>query len=302
VTDRERRLDALREQAAAGRISAPTGGPIDGAPLPAGTTGYYGRPLLKPPVWTWEIPVYLFVGGIAGVSALIGAVGVIVGADPSLVRTAHIVALTGALLSPLLLISDLGRPARFLNMLRVFKVRSAMSVGAWTLVAFGGCAGAASALDTWAAAPLLLVYVVNAAAAATGVLLATYTGVLLGVTALPIWARHAAVLPVHFAASSLGAAASTLEIAGHRDAALNTIAIAAALIETAIAVLLHLRGTGATGWTIRAGEIGSGVGPLLLRTVFGAYAVARPLAASLAIAGALLTRFGWISVARRTGY
>jgi formate-dependent nitrite reductase membrane component NrfD len=98
--------------------------------------GYYNQPLLKPPVWTWEVPAYFFVGGVAGVGAVIAAVGALAGADASLVRDARWIAVIGALISPALLISDLGRPDRFLNMLRVFKTKSPMSVGAWTLAVF----------------------------------------------------------------------------------------------------------------------------------------------------------------------
>ena len=303
MADRERRLDALREEAArAGRVAS-SGQAIEGAPFPeAALPGYYGRPLLKPPVWTWEIPLYFFVGGIAGIAAVIGAAGRLSGADATLVRDAHALAAAGALVSPLLLISDLGRPVRFLYMLRVFKAQSPMSVGAWTLVLFGPAALAALAFDVWAPAGALLsavAFAVNVGAALLGVVLATYTGVLLGVTAMPIWARHAALLPWHFTASSLGAAAGTLELIGHRDGALNLLALVAAAVETAVAVLVHLRGARTTGLAIRLGELGSGVLPLLLRTVLAGVPGARPAAAASAIAGALLTRIGWIRAARQ---
>ena len=103
-------------------------------------SAYHGFPLLKKPVWTWEIPAYFFVGGTAGAAALIGAVAHRTGGSDALVRDARWIAAAGAALSPPLLIADLGRPERFLNMLRVFKVQSPMSVGAWTLVAFSSAA------------------------------------------------------------------------------------------------------------------------------------------------------------------
>ena len=103
---------------------------------------YYGLPSLKAPVWTWEIPAYFFVGGAAGAAAVVAAVARVAGADPALVRDARWLAAVGGAASPALLVSDLGRPERFLNMLRVFKLRSPMSVGAWTLVAFSNAAGA----------------------------------------------------------------------------------------------------------------------------------------------------------------
>src|SRR5688572_10149995 len=96
---------------------------------------YRDAPLLKPPVWTWEVPLYFFAGGAAGAAAVIAAVAHFGGPSfAALARDAKWVALAGALISPLLLISDLGRPSRFLNMLRVFKLQSPMSVGVWTLV------------------------------------------------------------------------------------------------------------------------------------------------------------------------
>jgi hypothetical protein len=302
MADREGRLDALREEAArTGRVGA-AGAGVEGAPFPAAEGGYYGRPLLKPPVWTWEIPLYFFVGGIAGVAAAIGAVAALSGAAGTLARDAHAIAAAGALISPLLLISDLGRPARFLNMLRVFKRQSPMSVGAWTLVLFGPAALGALAFELLAPADSVLAgtpaIAVNLIAALLGVLLATYTGVLLGVSAIPIWWRHAAVLPWHFAASSLGAAAGSLELIGHRDPALHLLALVAAVAETGIAATLYLRGGRAMGVAIRLGELGSGLLPLLLRTVFSGLPGTRPAAAMAAIAGALLTRVGWIRAGR----
>src|SRR5438067_1276876 len=101
------------------------------------TATYYDLPLLKKPVWKWEVPAYFFVGGAAGASAVIALAAQAARADRTLVRDARWVAAAGAALSTPLLIADLGRPERFLNMLRVFKPRSPMSVGAWTLAAFG---------------------------------------------------------------------------------------------------------------------------------------------------------------------
>src|SRR5918993_3586740 len=108
---------------------------------------YYDLPLLKSPVWTWEVPAYFFVGGAAGAAAVIGAAATASGGRSDLVRDARWIAAAGAAASAPLLIADLGRPERFLNMLRVFKLRSPMSVGAWTLVAFSNAAAAAAFAD-----------------------------------------------------------------------------------------------------------------------------------------------------------
>ena len=196
-------------------------------------------------MWTWEIPAYFFVGGAAGAAAVVAAVARVAGADPALVRDARWLAAVGGAASPALLVSDLGRPERFLNMLRVFKLRSPMSVGAWTLVAFSNAAGAnafANALVRTSRGGLPIRVVANAAevlSAATGLVLSTYTGVLIGATAVPVWSRNVSLLPVHFGASGVGAAVSILELMGHRDRALNALGIGAAAVETAIGIILE---------------------------------------------------------------
>src|SRR5438445_1040970 len=170
----------------------PAGSPF---PIASPDTGYYGIPLLKKPAWTWEIPLYFFVGGAAGAAAVVGAIASYTGADRRLVRDARWIAAAGSVLSPALLISDLGRPERFLNMLRVFKPQSAMSVGAWTLTVFG-TTSAIAALATWergrparrsradlrARRPRSQAIgdASAFAAALSGLVMATYTGVLPG--------------------------------------------------------------------------------------------------------------------------
>jgi formate-dependent nitrite reductase membrane component NrfD len=272
--------------------------------------GYYNQPLLKPPVWTWEIPVYFFVGGVAGIAAVLAAAGALTDADAALVRDARWIAVIGALLSPALLISDLGRPGRFLNMLRVFKTQSPMSVGAWTLVVFTPAVLAALIWDPaspGASAGARVVGLLGTAiGAATGLVLATYTGVLLGVTAIPVWAAHARTLPWNFAASSLGAAVSILELAGHRDPAMNLLGIGSAATLAVMWVLDEIDQrpasrpltSGPSGRLIRAGKLLAGPVPLVLRIVWPGDAPLRLVAAASAIAGALLSRFAWMVVAR----
>ena len=105
---------------------------------------YYGRPILKEPVWKPEIPWYFFTGGIGGSSASLALAAHLTGND-RLARNANLVALAAMTVSPLLLIRDLGRPMRFLNMMRVFKVTSPMSVGSWLLALQGTATGVAGA-------------------------------------------------------------------------------------------------------------------------------------------------------------
>src|SRR5213076_3427301 len=141
----EHRLDELREQARNKGVVAGRGVDIAGGPIPrklataspsGGRPGYYGEPVVRPPVWTWEIPVYFFVGGLAGMAAII-ALAALAFHYLDLARAAMWLAVIGAILSPILLTMDLGRPRLFMNMLRVFKYKSPMSVGAWILTVFG---------------------------------------------------------------------------------------------------------------------------------------------------------------------
>ena len=132
----ERRLKALREEAA--RTGEVKGGGVvpSGAPFPRpNPPGYYGI-LLKGSRVDLQVPLYFFVGGAAGACAVIGFFAHVFESDPALARAALWLALGGGLLCPLLLVADLGRPSRSLYMLRVFKLRSPMSVGTWTLVLF----------------------------------------------------------------------------------------------------------------------------------------------------------------------
>jgi formate-dependent nitrite reductase membrane component NrfD len=171
---------------------------------------YYGRPVLKPPVWEWKIPAYLFTGGLAAGSALLGA-----GADltgrPALRRAGRLGSF-GALLASLgLLVADLGRPERFHHMLRVAKPTSPMSIGTWILTAFGPGSAVAAAAELlpqrwrtrWPGRVLVVAARpagLSAAAFAPGV--ASYTAALLSQTAVPAWneARHE--LPFIFVGSA----------------------------------------------------------------------------------------------------
>ena len=107
---------------------------------------YYGRPILKEPVWQPEIPCYFFTGGIAGGCSVLHGIARVAG-QQRLAKTALYVGAVADLVSPLLLISDLGRPERFLKMLRVFKVTSPMSVGSWILFISGGASNTAAVLE-----------------------------------------------------------------------------------------------------------------------------------------------------------
>ncbi len=310
----EQRLEQLREQAWKEGVVAGKGVDVAGGPIPR-KPGYYGQPVVKPPVWTWEIPIYFFVGGLAGMAAVIAFVALLFH-HVDLARAAIWVAsIAGAILSPILLVLDLGRPRLFINMLRVFKYQSPMSVGAWVLVFFGACAvpgSIALELHTHQILSGTLDQLVRIAAdllifgsAFLGMFLATYTGVLIGATAIPAWFLHRTLLPIHFGTAGLGSAAALLELLGHRIAALNFLGFYAATVETALLIWLSVNKHGAadraihqhgSGWLIRIGEILNGPLALVLR-MFGQV----PLAAISFLIGALVSRFGWIAVGKVSG-
>ena len=308
----ERRLEEVRREAEQrGRVSA-RGIRPPGAPFPEATpeNGYYGLPLLKEPVWTWEVPAYFFVGGAAGAAAVVAAAAQVTGADDDLVRDARWVAAAGAVLSGPLLVADLGRRARFLNMLRVFKVQSPMSVGAWTLTAFGAASSAAAFADLVRRKTGLPVTLIADAAGllagATGLGMATYTGVLIGATSIPAWSSQVRLLPIHFGASGLASAVSILELMGRSERALNVLGLTPAIVETAIGIAIESSAEvateplrrGATGWTMRAAGFFSGPVPLVLRMLGGRSRRHRRAAAACSLLGSLITRIAWIEAGR----
>jgi hypothetical protein len=309
----EKRLEELREQAWSKGIVGERGVDVAGGPIPR-KAGYYGQPVIKPPVWSWEIPVYFFVGGLAGMAAVIAFTALLFH-HVDLAGSAIGLAAAGAILSPILLVLDLGRPRLFTNMLRVFKYQSPMSVGAWVLVFFGAFAvpgSIALELHTHQILSGTLGQLVRIAAdllifgsAIFGVLLATYTGVLIGATAIPAWYLHRVLLPVHFGTAGLGSAAALLELFGHRIAPLNAIGFFAATIESALLVWVTIDKHGAadraiyqhsSGWLIRIGEILTGPLALVLR-----FFSLVPFAAISFLIGALLSRFGWIAAGKVSG-
>jgi hypothetical protein len=223
---------------------------------PAQPRSYYGRPVLKEPVWTWEIPVYFFAGGLAGASAGL-AFGASVTGNTRLARSAWTAAFAGIAVSPPLLISDLGKPSRFFNMLRVFKVTSPMSVGSWLLTAAGGAITLAAAHEVLGVGPRRLGRGAGAAAALLGLPVCTYTGALVANTSVPVWheARHG--LPLMFGGSALASAGAMAAVAtpvAHARPA-RRLALAGALLETAASLLMKRR-LGALADPYRAGRHG----------------------------------------------
>jgi Polysulphide reductase, NrfD len=262
-----------------GRAGGRSGG-RDGGPTvpPAVPRSYYGQPILNKPVWTWEIPVYFFVGGMAGASAPLALVASLQG-NRRLARAASAVAVGGAAISPVLLISDLGRPERFFNMLRVFKPTSPMSVGSWILACFGPAVALGAAREVLGVVPRLG-RVGQVGGAVLGPALSTYTGALLANTAVPAWHEARGELPFVFAGSSLASASA---------AALLLTAPASAGIPRRMAVLGAALSVGAsTTMEHRLGELGAPYRP------GGTAARLARIAKALTVAGGLLvaTRAG----------
>ncbi len=312
---REQRLYEIRREAERKGAAVSQIEPTSAADRASAENGYYGTPLLKRPQWTVEIPIYFFVGGAAGVASVIAAVGQMSSANRKLIRDARWLAAIGGAISPALLISDLGVPSRFLNMLRVFKIQSPMSVGSWTLVAFSNTAAAAAVLGEFQkrrsnGAVKVITDAAQLASALAGMVLATYTGVLIGATAIPVWNEQVGRLPIHFAASGASAASSILELAGNDSEALNKIAIGAAAIETFMGLSIERSTTaasqplrsGATGWAMRGAGMLSGPVPLALRILsLKAGKRRRGLrraAAISSIVGSLLTRLAWVEAGK----
>ena len=317
---REQRLDQIRKQAELqGSVDAagvrPAGSPMP-MPVASPTEGYYRQPMLKEPQWTQLIPFYFFVGGAAGSLGVIGSLADLVAREKKLARKARWLALGGAALSSVLLIADLGRPKRFLNMLRVFKPQSAMSVGSWVLSGFS----TAAAISTFAdvvrmsfgdgVAVKLISAVGRTGMVLFGMPFHNYTGVLIGATVVPVWNQRVRSLPREFGMSGLQAGVSVLELTGETGSvALNVLALGAAAVESYEGFdLLRSRDRaldatkqGVPGALIQAAGVLSGPVPLLLR---GGALLARRrrglrvAAAICGIVGSILLRYGWVEAGK----
>jgi hypothetical protein len=246
---------------------------------------YYGRPILKQPTWTWEIPCYFFLGGMAGAAAPFALACELRG-DDALARRAWLVAMTGVAASPALLISDLGRPARFHHMLRVVKPTSPMNLGSWVLASSGSAIALAVARSVLGWFPRL-----GRLAGATAVLgpaLSTYTGVLVADTAVPVWHEARGELPWVFAAGSAMSAGSATVLAGG-GAPARRLALAGAAGELAATKIMEDR-LGELGEPYRSGTAGRFARAAKALTAAGAavMATARGRRGQAAAGGALM--------------
>jgi hypothetical protein len=206
-----------------------------------GYRSYYGKPVLKEPVWEPVVPAYFFFGGTAGAAASLGLAARLTGNQP-LARAATYANAVAIGVSPPLLIADLGRPERFLNMLRMFKVTSPMSVGTWIVSASGLASGVATSLEILGCLPRAKL-AAEAAAGALGPFLATYTAALLADTSIPVWHEARRELPFVFAGSSAagagGACALLARPASARPA--RRLAVAGGALELAASTVMQRR-------------------------------------------------------------
>ena len=269
-------------------------------------------PMVKPAVWTWEVPLYFWFGGIAAGSSFVALACDLAGDERS-AATARKVALGALAPCPVLLIADLGRPARFIYMLRIFKPRSPMSMGTWCLSSFGGLGAAAVGSDLLgrtAAARRL-----GAANALVGGYLGSYTGVLLATTAVPLWARSRLFLgPIFVAtATATGAAATRLVLAATGLArshptrtALGTVETGAMLAELTLSTVNERRlgklasdlHRGSAGRLYRGAQlaVAAGFGLRFMRRRLGPRA--DHAASALYLAAGLGFRYAWVTAGR----
>ena len=204
-------------------------------------TSYYGRPVLKEPVWQPEIPWYFFTGGVAGASAVL-SLAARAGGNETLARRSLYIGAAADIVSPALLVSDLGRPERFLNMLRVFKVTSPMSVGSWILGVSGAASSLAAVLEaTGRLKPVKLA--AEGVAALLGGPLSVYTATLVSDTAVPVWHEAQHELPFLFGASAVASAGAVAAMAVPAAEAgpARRMAVGGAVVENVLMTAMEKR-------------------------------------------------------------
>src|SRR3712207_801864 len=193
-----------------------------------GDKNYYGIPPIKHAHWTWQIPVYFWIGGLGAGTHLFSTVAQLLGhEDEALKRASRYTVLVTMILSPILLIWDLGRPERFYNMMRILKLRSPMSTQSWSLLTFGNLGGLLAArqmaedglLGRNALSRLLLRLVperlLSVLALPFGLFVGFNTGNLISATSVPIWARNWSLMAPTFLASGTSTALSWLSLVLH---------------------------------------------------------------------------------------
>jgi len=180
----------------------------------AGRPTYYDRPATKEPTWVWAVPAYFYAGGAAGAAAVLGAVAQVADQEDlhGLVKRCRWIGATGSAVGTALLIEDLGKPSRALNMLRVFRPSSPMNLGSWILSAASTLTTGSALLADADGSLGAVGDTAGLAGGAFGLPLSGYTAVLLSNTAVPVWQATRRSLPLLFVSSAVASAASLLEL------------------------------------------------------------------------------------------
>lgn len=260
---------------------------------------YYGRAIVKEPVWQPVIPFYFWTGGIAGASSMLHGVARLTG-NHRLAKSSLLIGAAADVASPLLLVSDLGRPERFLNMFRVFKVTSPMSVGSWILGLSSGASAAAALLElTGKLRPVK--WAAEIVSALSGPPLATYTGALIANTAIPVWSEARDELPWLFgasAAATAGAAAALATPVGAAGPARRAAVAGSAaalgltqLMEHRLGVVGEVYGHGEAGRFGRIAKAATASGAALLAARGRRSRAATVAGGALVLAGELALRW-----------
>jgi formate-dependent nitrite reductase membrane component NrfD len=223
---------------------------------------YYDYPVLKAPLWRWEIIWYFFFGGLAAGNYIIASIASLFGSqdDRAVARAGYYLSLLALLPCPPLLIKDLGRPERFLHMLRIFKVKSPMSMGTWVLISFSLFSGITAVIQAardgllghWWGARILAALpqrLIALPGTALGLFLGGYTGVLLTATSVPLWSRSK-VLGAVFISSAISTSSALISLVlrltgapAHVLHKLERFEWAALLVEM-VGLFSFLRGSG----------------------------------------------------------
>ena len=274
-------------------------------------TSYYGRPVVKAVPWEADIPFYLFTGGVAAGSSLLAA-GADLSGRAALRRGSRIAATAAVGASLVALVHDLGRPERFLHMLRVFKPTSPMSVGTWILTAYGPGAVAAGAAEIARLLPIRLGLLgalldraarpAGLAAAALAPALASYTAVLLSDTSTPAWHDAHRELPFVFAGSAAAASGGLALVltptsqTGPARALAAFGAVADLVVERRMEQTMGLSAetlhTGTSGALMRASTVLTATGAAGAVLLAGRSRAAAVLSGAALLAGSVCTRFG----------
>jgi formate-dependent nitrite reductase membrane component NrfD len=273
---------------------------VDGRRDHAGGS-YYGKSIINPPTWAEsDIAGYLFAGGLAGASSILAAGADLTGRR-ALARRAKLCA-SGAIGASLVaLVHDLGRPERFLNMLRVFKPSSPMSVGVWILVAYSPLNFASTASELTGIAPRTG-RTAGVGAGLLGAAVSSYTAALIGDTAVPAWHEAHRELPFLFVGSAAAAGAGFGLVAGplgenepaRRMAVLGAMAelVASEVMERRLGMVAEVLHTGTAGRRLRVAKSLTAAGALAAATIAGRSRIGATGAGAALLAGSALTRFG----------